>query len=127
MNATPEPNDRTTSIEDLKSILREFRDARNWQQFHTPKNLASAISIEAGELMEHFLWKTDEEIEELLDDSQTQKEIRDELADIVCFCINFANSQGIDISQAVINKIDQNNKKYPVEKAKNTAKKYTKL
>jgi len=121
------PSDKTTAIEDLKNLLRSFRDARNWKQFHTPKNLSNAISIEASELMEHFLWKTDADIDELLKDPLVQSEIEEELADILCFCLNLANVLNVDIAQAVTDKIKKNDKKYPVEKAKGQHTKYNKL
>jgi NTP pyrophosphatase (non-canonical NTP hydrolase) len=120
-------NDKSTTIQELKDILLKFRDERDWKQFHDPKNLAEAITIEAGELLEHFLWKKDGEVIAEIEKEEVRKKIKQELADIICFCINFANSTGIDISSAVIEKIEENMKKYPVEKAKNTAKKYTEL
>lgn len=119
--------DQITTISELREILKEFRDARNWKQFHTPKNLSNAISIEAAELMEHFLWETEEESDKIVNDSSIREEIEDELADIICFCFNFANVMDIDVSKAVLNKIVKNNLKYPIEKAKDNAKKYTQL
>ncbi len=120
-------NDHNTTLAHLKTILEKFRDERDWKQFHSPKNLAEAISIEAGELLEQFLWKTNDEIEkDLLNETNRQK-IQHELADILCFCINLSNVTGIDIASSIIDKIEHNRKKYPVEKAKNSAKKYTEL
>lgn len=119
--------DNNTSIQDLKDRLLKFRDERNWEQFHDPKNLAEAISIEAGELLEQFLWKSKEEIEKDLQDEANHEKMKHELADIICFCINLSNVTGIDIASAVIDKIEHNQNKYPIEKAKDTAKKYTKL
>ena len=120
-------NDHSTSIEELKTLLREFRDARNWKKFHTPKNLAEAISIEAAELMEHVLWKSDEEIKDILQDPAHKNEIKDELADILCYCLNLANVLEIDVSTALREKIEKNSQKYPVEKSRDSAKKYTQL
>lgn len=120
-------SDRNTTLSQLKEILEKFRDEREWKQFHTPKNLAEAISIEAGELLENFLWKKDPEIENSFKDPTFREKIKHELADILCFCINLANVTGIDIASAVIDKIEHNRKKYPVEKAKGSAKKYTAL
>ncbi len=120
-------DDHSTTIAQLKEILEKFRDEREWKQYHTPKNLAEAISIEAGELLENFLWKKDHDIEEDLKDPVLREKVKHELADILCFCINFSNVTGIDIASAVIDKIEHNRQKYPVEKAKNTAKKYTEL
>ena len=120
-------NDRNTTISQLKEILEKFRDEREWKQFHTPKNLAEAISIEAGELLENFLWKKDSQIEDELSNPIVREKITHELADILCFCINLSNVTGIDIASAVIDKIEHNSKKYPIEKAKGTAEKYTRL
>lgn len=121
-------NDKNTQIQELKDLLVDFREKRDWKQFHNPKDLAEAISIEAGELLELFLWQTKEDVaNKLSSDSEFKKEMEDELADIVSFCINFANTTDIDIVSAVINKIEKNNKKYPEDKAKGTATKYNKL
>ncbi len=120
--------DKNTKIQRLKDILRKFRDVRDWSQFHDPKNLAEAISIEAGELQELFLWKDkDIVIEKIKKDKNFRKEVGEELADIVIFCINFANTTGLDISSIVLDKINESNKKYPIEKAKGNAIKYNKL
>lgn len=120
--------DRNTNIQKLKDVLKKFRDDRDWSQFHDPKNLAEAISIEAGELQEHFLWKDKKDIaRKLLKDRAYREEIGEELADIFIFCINFANATGFDITSIVLDKIDKANKKYSVEKAKGNATKYTKL
>lgn len=119
--------DETTTIGEMKKMLQSFRDAREWAQFHTPKNLTQAISIEANELMQEFLWKTDEEIAELLRDDQFRQKVSYELADVMAFCLNFANQTGIDVSQAMFKKMQKNEKKYPVEKAKGNATKYHEL
>ncbi len=121
-------SDSTTNIQQLRDLLLKFRDDRNWSQFHDPKNLATAISIEANELQEHFLWKSLDEINKKLEtDIQFKQKVSDELADVVIFCLNFANATNIDVSDVVQNKIDTNNKKYPVEKSAGTAKKYNEL
>lgn len=121
-------NDKNTTIQVLKDLLREFRDKRNWAQFHDPKNLAEAISIEVGELQELFLWKDKEKIvKELKEDTEFRKEVGEEFADIIIFCLNFANATDIDISSLVKEKIEKNKNKYSVEKAKGTATKYNKL
>src|SRR3989344_8343518 len=120
--------DKNTNIQKLKDVLLKFRNARDWVQFHDPKNLAEAISIEAGELQEHFLWKNKEDIaKKLKEDKEFRTEVGEELADIVIFCINFANSTNMDISSLVLDQIDKSNKKYPVEKSKGNATKYTNL
>ena len=121
------PTDQTTTIQDLKEMLKAFRDARDWGKFHTPKNLTQAISIEANALMEEFLWKTDEEITALLRDPQLRERVSHELADVLAFCLNFANETGIDVSRAMTEKMRLNEAKYPVEKSKGNAAKYTEL
>jgi NTP pyrophosphatase (non-canonical NTP hydrolase) len=121
-------SDKTVSVETLKSMLRQFRDRRNWAKFHDPKNLAEAISIEASELLELFLWKKPEEIETLLKlDKSFKIEVENELADIFCFALNFANSLDLDVSTIVKRKIGRNAKRYPVSKSRGNAAKYTKL
>ena len=97
--------------------IKKFRDDREWGQFHKPENLAKAISIEASELLEHFLW----------DNNFDKEEVCNELADIIIYCIHMANSLGVNIEEIINNKMDKNEKKYPVEKAKGSSKKYTEL
>lgn len=107
------------SLDDVKQKLLKFREERDWEQFHNPKDLALAISIEANELLEVFLWK---------DPSQAKVEkVREELADILSYCIYMAKHYELDISQIILDKIEQNSLKYPVEKSKGTAAKYTEL
>lgn len=102
--------------------LIRFRDARHWEQFHNSKDLALAISIEAAELNELFLWKTTEE-SELID----RDKIKEELADVLAFSLLLAGKHGFDVKEIVLEKITRNNEKYPVEKAKGTARKYNEL
>lgn len=108
-----------TDIDSAIKALREFRDERDWQQFHNSKDLAVAISIEASELLELFLWKGEEDF--------NREELEEELADVLSFCILLADKHKINIGEIIQNKITKNAKKYPVEKAKGTAKKYTDL
>jgi len=120
--------DGWVTIAEIKEILRQFHEARDWAQFHDPKNIASAISIEAAELEEIFLWKTKEEIAtKLLTDPTFKARVEEELADIVSYCFTFANSTGIDIATVTKAKIVKNGEKYPVEKAKGRSDKYTQL
>lgn len=107
------------TIESLISQLVAFRNDRDWQQFHNPKDLALALSIEAAELNELFLWKKAEEA--------NQEKVKEELADVFAYALLLANHYGFDVQQIVEAKIKQNNKKYPAEKAKGTAKKYNEL
>ena len=112
-------NDRLSKISQ-KAI--DFRDERDWKQFHDPKNLAEAISIEAGELLEKFLWMTTNE--SVSPEPDKKSEIKEEIADIMIFLLYLCNSLDIDLVEAVEEKIKINSKKYPVEKARGTHKKY---
>jgi NTP pyrophosphatase (non-canonical NTP hydrolase) len=103
----------------------KFRDDRDWLQFHDPKNLSQAISIEAAELQEIFLWMSTEKSKRLPAD-KLQK-LRNEVADIFIFMIYLCNHFDIDILEAVLNKIQMNKKKYPVDKSKGSSKKYNEL
>ncbi len=102
----------------IKALL-QFRNERDWQQFHNPKDLAVAISIEAAELLELFLWKKAEEA--------NKEKIKEELADILSFSFLLAEKYGFDIKEIILDKIKKNAEKYPVDKAKGTAKKYDEL
>jgi dCTP diphosphatase len=113
--------------EPLLELLRKFRDDRDWKQFHNPKDLAAAIAIEAGELQEHFLWKTTEEVAADLDVSGRRQAVVDELADVLICALLLADCLGVDIDAAVRAKTAANARKYPVSKAKGTARKYTEL
>jgi NTP pyrophosphatase (non-canonical NTP hydrolase) len=114
----------------LKELLAEittFRDARDWKQFHKANHLAAAIAIEAAELQEHFLWKTPVEVESKIADPQQKQVIAEELADVLIFSLLLAQEIGIDPTQAILRKLKANERKYPVEKARGSAKKYTEL
>jgi NTP pyrophosphatase (non-canonical NTP hydrolase) len=102
--------------------LIEFRDKRDWKQFHNSKDLALAISIEASELNERFLWKNTEEVDRI-----TGEDIKEELADILAYSFLLAEKHQLDIFDIVLEKINKNGEKYPVEKAKGTSKKYNEL
>ena len=97
--------------------IRKFSEDRDWNQFHTPENLAKSISIEAAELLEHFQW----------DSRYDKQKVSEELADVMVYCINMADALGVDIKEIILDKMDKNEKKYPVEKAKGNSKKYTEL
>ena len=111
-----------SEIKELTEALVKFRDARNWQQFHNSKDLAVAISIEAAELNELFLWKSVGESEKV-----HKEKIAEELADILAFAILLAAKHNFDVKEIVLNKIRKNNEKYPVDKSRNIATKYTDL
>lgn len=105
--------------QEIIDALIKFRNERDWEQFHNPKDLALAINVEAGELLELFLWKNAEE-------AKIEK-VKEELADIFAFSFLLAEKYGFDVKQIVLNKIKTNSAKYPVEKSKGTAKKYNEL
>jgi NTP pyrophosphatase (non-canonical NTP hydrolase) len=112
-------------IDELRQRLRQFAADRDWDQFHTPKNLAIALSVEAGELLEHFQWLTPEQASHLSVD-QLEK-VRLESADVLLYLVRLADRLGIDLVAAALDKLAINAKKYPVELAKGNAKKYTEL
>jgi NTP pyrophosphatase (non-canonical NTP hydrolase) len=113
------------SLNGLIEMLVAFRDARDWQQFHNPKDLAAALSIEAAELQELFLWQQPEALE--LDNPEKRERIEEEVADIASFLLLLCSELKIDLADALQRKIEKNAEKYPVEKSKGTAKKYTEL
>jgi NTP pyrophosphatase (non-canonical NTP hydrolase) len=111
-----------SEIDEIIKELIKFRNDRDWEQFHDSKNLATAISIEASELNELFLWKTIEESEKV-----DKNRIKEELADILAFSLLLAEKHNFDIKEIVLEKIKRNGEKYPISKSKGTAKKYNEL
>lgn len=106
-------------MNEVMARLRQFRDDRDWKQFHNPKDLALALSIESAELLEAFLWKSAEQAD--------PAKVKEELADVFAFALLLADAYDFDVQKIILEKIDQNEKKYPVSKAKGSAKKYTEL
>ncbi|MEI6037098.1 MAG: MazG-like family protein [Planctomycetota bacterium] len=106
---------------------RAFRDARDWAQFHTPKNLAAAIAIEAAELQERFLWKTDAEVDSQMQAGAKRDATIEEIADVLLYALLLADRLDVDIGKAIRNKLAANERKYPVALAKGRANKYTEL
>ena len=106
----------------INELVKKFRDDRDWKQFHNPKDLAISISLEASELLEVFQWSG-------ADTSSNNKieEIKEELADVVNYCVLMADACGLDLDEIVQTKIEKNNEKYPVEKSKGKSDKYDKL
>lgn len=98
--------------------IRKFNDDRDWNKFHSPANLSKAISIEAGELLEEFLWDSE---------NYNKENVLEELADVMLYCIQMADVLEVDIEDIIHKKMDKNEKKYPIEKAKGNSKKYTEL
>ena len=121
----PVMNDKKTTIEDLKKIYKQFVDEREWNQFHTPKNLAMDVSVEASELMELFLWCNNDQSFKVAENKK--QDVQDEAADVLMALLCFCNATGIDLAQAVQQKMEQNRKKYPIEKCKGVSTKYLDL
>jgi NTP pyrophosphatase (non-canonical NTP hydrolase) len=119
--------DSTTTLAALKGRVLAFVRARDWEQFHSPKNLSMALAAETGELMEHFLWATPEQSAAIARDAAKRQKIADEIADVVIYALEFANITGLDLAAAIDAKMAANAKKYPVEKAKGRSEKYTEL
>lgn len=106
------------SMKNTINRVRKFRKDREWDQFHSPSNLAKAISIEASELLEEFLWDNE---------NYNEQNVEEELADVMIYCLHMADALNVDINEIINKKMDKNEKKYPVEKAKGNSKKYTEL
>ncbi len=119
--------DATTTLAELKTRILAFVHERDWEQFHAPKNLSMALAAEAAELMEHFLWVESAASKERASEPARRRDIEDELADIVIYALEFSNMTGIDLAAAIEKKMAANAAKYPVEKAKGRADKYTEL
>lgn len=105
--------------------IKSFRDERDWMQFHDPKNMAISIAIEASELLQEFQWKNKKDVEEHI--KQNIERVQDEIADVALYLFELADNLNIDLIEAMSIKLEKNKEKYPVEKAKGIAKKYTEL
>ena len=110
-------------LEDLKARIRRFAEERDWDRFHTPKNLAMALIVEAAELVEHFQWLTSEESQALTADKKA--EVETELADILIYLVRIADKLGIDLHSAALGKLQRNAEKYPAEKVRGKSRKYS--
>lgn len=111
------------SLDILRDQLRAFAAARDWEQFHSPKNLSMALSVEAAELMEHFQWLTEEQSRNL--PPGTRQAVKEEIADVLVYLVRLADRLDIDPLEAAREKMAANEAKYPVDKARGTARKYT--
>ncbi len=111
-------------LEKIKKIITEFASERNWDKYHTPKNLSMALSVEASELVEIFQWLTQEESKNI--DSKDIQSVKDEVADILIYLVRIADKLDIDLEEAILEKIKKNADKYPVELSKDNAVKYNK-
>lgn len=112
-------------IKQLTQKIKEFRDDRDWEQFHNHKDMALSLVLEASELLEHFQWKKDQEVAEYV--KNHKENIGDELADVAIYLFELSDNLGIDLPVAILEKIRKNGIKYPVEKAKGRITKYNKL
>lgn len=112
------------AFELIKHKLRDFAADRDWDQFHSPKNLAMALNVEAAELLEHFQWLTESQSASL--NAETLNEVAEEIADIQLYLMRLADKLGVDIVAASLAKIEKNAKKYPADKVRGSSKKYTK-
>lgn len=108
-------SDEKTTIDELKQLVEQFVHDRDWHQFHTPKNLSMALAIEAAELMEHFQWLDLEQSRAVARDADKRGAVAEELADVVCYALAMANELGIDVSDALRDKMTKNALKYPAD------------
>lgn len=115
--------DSETSLDALKRDVLAFSQERDWLQFHSPKNLSMALAAEAGELLEPFLWCSPDESHEIA----RKPQVREELADVIILALQIANVSGIDVADAVREKLALSARKYPVEKSRGNSRKYTEL
>ena len=111
-------NDQQATVAQLRARVQDFIEQRDWQPFHDPKNLSMSVAIEAAELMEHFQWMRTDELDQVREDPAAMREIRDELADIFCYTLSFANAMDIDLAEALEAKMRKSAEKYPAEEYK---------
>lgn len=116
-------NQSPDSIDALRARVNQFVEERDWAQFHSPKNLSMAMIVEAGEVVEHFQWMTEQESKDL--DTEQKEQVGQELSDTFVYLLRIAEVCGIDLIEAANKKLDLNAKKYPVDKAKGSNAKYT--
>jgi dCTP diphosphatase len=107
--------DAQTTVGALRQAVADFVNNREWQPFHTPKNLSMSIAIEAAELMEHFQWLTPKEVETAVEDATERAAVADELADILIYCLSLSNAVDLDVSSAVLAKLQTNEYRYPAD------------
>jgi dCTP diphosphatase len=107
--------DDNTTLANLRRRVAEFIAARDWEQFHTPKNLSASIAIEAAELVEHFQWLTDEQAAVALQDEGKLSAVAEEMADVIIYALSLANALNVDVSEAVLGKLERNEERFPAE------------
>ncbi|GGS45386.1 nucleotide pyrophosphohydrolase [Streptomyces violaceus] len=115
------------TLRSLQQALAQFAVEREWEQFHTPKNLAMALAGESGELLEIFQWLTPEQSADVMQDSERAVQVREEMADVLAYLLRLADVLDVDLEQALADKIVKNRRKYPVHLAQGKADKYTQL
>jgi NTP pyrophosphatase (non-canonical NTP hydrolase) len=113
--AKPLPQDSTTTLGELRSLVRNFVQQRDWRQFHAPKNLSMALAIEAAELMEHFQWVETEASRAIAEDPEKLAQVAEELADVIAYGLALANELEIDLAATIYDKMEKNCRKYPVD------------
>jgi NTP pyrophosphatase (non-canonical NTP hydrolase) len=114
----PPPGDNQTTLAQLKDLMADFVARREWNRYHTPKNLTMSLAVEAAELMEHFQWLTAEEARRAVDDAETAEAVADEMADVLAFLLSLANATGVDLADSFRRKMAKNELKYPVDEVK---------
>ena len=119
--------DEETKIQALKDKIQKFCEERDWDQFHGAKDLATALIIEAAELLEHFRWKSEKEVKELFENPNKKEEIEEEMADVFYFLLRLAQRYNIDLSDALNKKLNKNEGRYPIDKFKGSNKKYDEI
>jgi NTP pyrophosphatase (non-canonical NTP hydrolase) len=120
-------SDKDTTVLTLRKTINDFVDARDWGKYHYPKEVAVSLAVEAGELLEIFQWAEKEPAEEVKKNARLMERIREELADVFNYCLDMANRLDIDLTQAVDEKLEKNEKKYPAKEWKGKRLKYIKL
>lgn len=119
--------DQTTNINELKERVKKFCEDRDWDQYHNAKDLAIGIITESSELLEHFRFKSQKEVDEMFKRSEKRQEIAEEMADVLYFLVRLAQKYDIDLTTELIRKIKKNEQKYPIDKSKGSNKKYNEL
>lgn len=127
MNQSGQSPQPLIDVSRLTEALQRFSTDRDWDQFHSPKNLVMALTAEVGELVELFQWVGEAESRDLARDEKTSAAVREELADVLMYLVRLSNVLGVDLAQAAADKLCINEQKYPVHKARGSSKKYTDL
>jgi len=119
--------DHETNIQELKEQVKKFCEDRDWDQFHSAKELAIGIITESSELLEHFRFKSEEEINDMFENEEKKQKISEEMADVLYFLVRLSQKHNVDLTTELTKKIKKNEERYPIDKAKGSNKKYTEL